>query len=453
MQRRWTPTRISSFAVAAPTVPRSFWTRLMCSVGATVLPIIGTLASVQPSMAAGSKQVVYQTKDGHIHELFKTTDGDWGHADLTQLTRAPPTAILGGAGFEPETSPVGYAWDAGASKQVVYWGQDLHVYELYVTRGGSWQHADLTQLTGAPIPNLGKDFPVMWGRLNAYAWETGKSKQVVYLTPDGHVHELYAQSGGSWHHADLTAITRAPPAETNVYSPCHFASGYAWETGKSKQVAYITPNGHIHELFVLLGANWHHDDLTSLSGGDPIDPDRVKHGACRFQGYGWEAGRSKQVAYQDIDDPPKESGNIEEIYTKLDGHWFYAYLGYPTDDYRIFSSAYAWEVGGYKQVVYKDSRDAHIWERYIRVGEGWRFNDLTELTGAPTPSTDQVLGYSWEAGKSKQVVYTTRDGHIHELSVGLDGNWQHKDVMTEVKGDTPPPPANGSLLSAFGWNG
>jgi hypothetical protein len=48
----------------------------------------------------------------------------------------------------------------------------------------------------------------MWG----YSWEAGQSKQVVYLTNDGHIHELYVTVGGTWKHADLTAITGAPIA-------------------------------------------------------------------------------------------------------------------------------------------------------------------------------------------------------------------------------------------------
>ena len=44
-----------------------------------------------------------------------------------------------------------------------------------------------------------------------YSWEVGQSKQVVYRTADGHIHELYVVKGGAWQHADLTAITGAPP--------------------------------------------------------------------------------------------------------------------------------------------------------------------------------------------------------------------------------------------------
>jgi hypothetical protein len=446
MLGRGKPTHTSRFAIAALTARRSSWTSLICSAGIVVLPILATLASAQPSAAAGSKQVVYQTRDGHIHELSMTIDGTWQHADLTQLTGAPPT----GTRFwgEDDTSPVGYAWNAGASKQVVYWGEDVHIHELYMRRGGSWQHADLTRITGAPIPVNERGNPQPRGPLSAYAWETGKSKQVVYLTWDGHIHELYVQLDGNWHHADLTRIAGAPTAEAG-FTPCSFVSGYAWETGKSAQVAYITSNGDIHELYLQLGGNWRHADLTAVSGGWPIDPDRIKNFECRFKGYAWEAGGSKQVAYQLVEDRHSNFDLIGEMYVRLGNRWFFANTSLNTNEEQCtLSSAYAWEAGESKQVVCKDIRDAHILELYT-VGGAWQSADLTELTGAPTPITSQVLGYSWEAGKSKQVVYTTRDGNIHELSIGLGGTWQHAD-LTELTG--APRPAEGSLLSAYGWN-
>jgi hypothetical protein len=38
----------------------------------------------------------------------------------------------------------------------------------------------------------------------------GQSKQVVYGTNDGHIHELFVIKGGTWQYADLIAITGAP---------------------------------------------------------------------------------------------------------------------------------------------------------------------------------------------------------------------------------------------------
>jgi hypothetical protein len=96
-----------------------------------------------------------------------------------------------------------YAWEKGGTKQVVYRAADGHIHELFVAVGGSWSHADLTRMTGAPQPAPDTAFA-------GYEWEAGGSKQVVYLTADGHIHELFVAMGGSWSHADLTQMTGAP---------------------------------------------------------------------------------------------------------------------------------------------------------------------------------------------------------------------------------------------------
>jgi hypothetical protein len=226
--------------------------------------------------AGGSKQVVYITADGHIHELFVSVGGSWSHADLTQVAGAP--LILNQVSF------AGFEWKAGGTKQVVYPTPAGHLHELFVSVGGSWSHADLTQMAGAPSEN--NVFPV----IAVCEWKAGGTKQVVYRGADGHIHELFVSVGGSWSHADLTQMTGAPQPE--------FASGFAsyqWEAGGSKQVAYITADGHIHELFVSVGGSWSHADLTEMTGAPRPQPDTA------FAGYEWKAGGTKQVIYRTED--------------------------------------------------------------------------------------------------------------------------------------------------------
>ena len=292
--------------------------------------------------AGQSKQVLYTTDDGHLHELFVAVGGKWGQADLTALTSAPSAFRI-----------VGYGWEAGRSKQVVYTASDSHIHELFIAVGGKWGHADLTTLTGAPSAKASV--------ASGYGWEAGRSKQVLYTTSDGHIHELFVAVGGKWGHADLTAITGAPLA---FQSP----SGYSWEAGRSKQVIYQTEDGHIHELSVAVGGKWGHADLTTLTGA-PLAQEII-------DGYSWEAGRSKQVAY-----------------------------------------------------IARD--DHHIHELFVAVGGGWGHANLTALTDAPLVGGGGAFGasgYSWEAGRSKQVVYTTSDRHLHELFVAVGGKWGHADL-------------------------
>jgi hypothetical protein len=230
--------------------------------------------------AGQSKQVVYGTNDGHVHELSVIEGGAWQHADLTAITGAPPAQV--GLKLIGE----GYSWEAGKSKQLVYRTNDGHIHELSVVKGGTWQHADLTAITGAPtLPHWGRFFD--WG----YAWEAGQSKQILFGSPGpgGRIYELYMIKGGAWQYADLTAITGAPPLHS---SPSVWPSpGYSWKAGQSKQVVYQASDGHIHELYVIKGGPWQHADLTAIAGAPSLGAPVV------FHGYSWEAGQSKQVVY------------------------------------------------------------------------------------------------------------------------------------------------------------
>ena len=362
--------------------------------------------------AGQSKQVVYRTGDGHIHELYVVKGGAWRHVDLTAMTGAPAARSLNN----------GYSWEAGQSKQVVYETHDGHIHELSVIKGGAWQHADLTVITGAPL--------ILEYILSSYSWEAGQSKQVVYRTVNNRIHELSVIKGGAWQHADLTALTGA-------HYPNDFIFGHGWEAGQSKQVVYATDNdatqnGDIHELSVTVGGAWQHADLIALTGAPPASASQ------RIYGYGWKAGRSKQVVYWTND------GHIHELYMIKGlikgGPWQHADLtaltGAPpvgsTFIYHLFHG-YSWEAGQSKQVVYRTD-DGHMHELYVTVGGTWQHVDLTAKTGAPVVAGDNVLfnGYSWEAGQSKQVVYPTNDGHMHELYVTVGGTWKHVDLTAKT---------------------
>lgn len=183
--------------------------------------------------------IAYYTKDGHITELIPAAGGPI-QTDLTALTGAPPGNLS--TALASYTENITYP-----AKQVDYLTSDGHIHELWVgVANPSWNHSDLTQITGSP-PSSGTS-------ISCYAWQI--QKQVVYLTNDGHIHELSVAAGSSWIHTDLSQITGAPP------SPGRSLCGYGWQSGSTKQVVYVTNDGHIHELFVPSGQSWAHADLT-----------------------------------------------------------------------------------------------------------------------------------------------------------------------------------------------
>lgn len=82
----------------------------------------------------GTARVIYRGDDEHIHELWYTTATGWGHGDLSALSGAAPAA----------SDPFGYFTAFDSTARVIYRGHDNHIHELYYTSGGSWGSADLT---------------------------------------------------------------------------------------------------------------------------------------------------------------------------------------------------------------------------------------------------------------------------------------------------------------------
>jgi hypothetical protein len=365
--------------------------------------IVANVQATRPWAAPESEQLQVRNQKDSKHysvvipaayDTFAPRDGTWRGADLTQLAGAPVAGV---------DSLAGYSWGTGGAKQVAYIGADNHIHELYVSTYRPWAYADLSQLTGAPA--------VTGAALAAYAWETGRSKQVVYLTANGHVHELYVSSGGAWAHADLTQMTGAPPASGSALA------AYAWESGGSKQVVYMTADGHIHELFVTVGHSWAHADLTQITGGPPA-------AGSNLVGYAWEVGESKQVVYTTADGHIHE---LYVSIGKNWGHADLTQLtNAPAVNGGAFV-AYAWEEAGTKQVAYL-TNNGHVHELYVGVGQSWAHADLTQITGAPSAAGTALGGYSWKNGNSKQVVFLDANGHLNELWVRTGGSWSAADL-------------------------
>jgi hypothetical protein len=89
--------------------------------GATGAPLIAGEPCGYVFKAQATQHVVFRGDDYHVHELSSAADGVWQHDDLTQLASAPGVV----------SDPFGYAFEAQGSRHVVYQGADDHVHELY----------------------------------------------------------------------------------------------------------------------------------------------------------------------------------------------------------------------------------------------------------------------------------------------------------------------------------
>lgn len=315
---------------------------------------------------------------------------------------------------------VGFDWPEGHSKQVAYISQDRHIHEVHVSNGGTWQHTDLTTLAGAPLATS--------RFLVGYAFPAGGTKQVAYLGPEGHIHELWVAPGGVWQHANLSTITGAPPA-------IQITAGYSWTAGRSKQIVFVGDDAHLHELSAEEGRPWRHIDLSAITNA-PLPS------SYSMVGYEWTERCSKQLVYVGRD------GHLHELFLTSGGAWEHQDLSAVTNAPRAFDVmvGYEWRDGRAQQIAFV-SEDSHIHELSMPAGQPWQHADLTVITSAPA-AANVLTGYAWNAGHSKQIAYLGQDGHIHELSVEAGRSWQHVDLTSQA--DAPITPV--SSLSGYAWS-
>src|SRR5579884_3198821 len=300
-----------------------------------------------------TQQIAYVSRmsNGHIHELVMREDHPWNYADLM----AQPT----GAPSSDGMTLVGYAWRAGGTKQVIYTGLDAHIHELAAGVTGMWRYTNVTESTGAPLAE--------GGVLGGYTWEGQKTKHIVYMSGDGHIHQLTRGLEGTWQHTDLTQITDAQLAEGTALT------GYAWETGKTQHVVYTGNNGNVYELSAGLDNTWRAADLTRMTSAP------LASGPA-LTGYSWETGGTGQVVYVGTDQ------HVHELAMDTSGHWSHTDLtnliGIPdaSDDVIV---AYEWAAPFAKCVFYLDTAEnPHIHMLMLKHGNSWQHTDLTKLTGA-----------------------------------------------------------------------
>jgi len=236
---------------------------------------------------AGTKQLVYYGRDGHLHELSAAVVGLWRHTDLTEATSAP---------FADNALLAAYAWEGGNTKQVVYVGEDGHIHELMSGVDGQWNHADLMAETGAPLAGD--------AALASYAWEYGNTKQVVYTGSDGNVYELVFRQNSRWSFTDLTSLTGAPLAVGSALA------AFAWETGLSKQVVYVDRNHHLIELHKTLQETWKHTNLSQMLRLPESSQDVLA-------AHEWTPEFAQHIAYLDTAENP----HIHSMILKHGEHW------------------------------------------------------------------------------------------------------------------------------------
>src|SRR5260221_257151 len=81
-----------------------------------------------------------------------------------------------------------------------------------------------------------------------------------------------------------------------------------------------------------------------------------------------------------------------------------------------------WQAGRTQQIAYASSMNAngHIYELVMYQDHPWSVEDIMrQPIGAASADGFALVAYDWKAAGTKQLVYSGRDGHLHELSAGV----------------------------------
>lgn len=220
-----------------------------------VLPATDTVVANATGFVA-SEQVVFQDADGYFRALMRVRGASWGDLNLTATTGATPGDAAAFTAF---------ANDVAMWTGVYYLDSQFHVREL-----GGVQTVDQPWgppfVGGADLTRISKAGAANGALIASSGWTAGLTKQVAYFGQDGHVYELscpFDPQDGGWLPTDLSAAADAPVLD--VIALVSFES----QGTKSKHVALLDRGGHVHLLSYGPLPPWKYLDLT-MSFGAPL---------------------------------------------------------------------------------------------------------------------------------------------------------------------------------------
>ena len=168
---------------------------------------------------------------------------------------------------------------------------------------------------------------------------------------------------------------------------------YEWPLNGTSHIAYETGDNHIHEMVIGQRGRWIDDDITRVAGGPELE-DAILAGSS------WPDGQTQQIAYASAMDA---NGHIYELVRYQDRPWsFEDIMRQPigaalADGFALVS--YSFRAAGTKHIVYS-GRDGHLHELSAGVTGMWKYTDLTQLVGAPLAENELLAAYDWKAGKT-----------------------------------------------------
>lgn len=197
---------------------------------------LGVITLGSPFVGSRGVNIVpFRGWDFRIHSLYWKGNDRPGWDNLSKVAHTPRAQYYP---FSPQYSPdpVGYYTAHDDTHQIVYRGQNDHLYELFWEDDAPVQGWDLTQRSAAPLAT----YSVC--NFSAFYSAGTNTKHVIYVTRDLRLHDISWTPGSSRpQHVDLTTRHNAPPARGR---PASFAVD--WDN--TQHVVYRGNDNHIYEL-------------------------------------------------------------------------------------------------------------------------------------------------------------------------------------------------------------
>lgn len=194
-------------------------------------------------------QIYYQTSAGHVQEIYQFPNTTaWSTADLTHRTTKNGVPEI-----KAQTMDCGFASKFHNTKQVYFRDQDGDIYELFAPGSRAWTCSNITEKAKAPRADGGVVVGCASGSF--------KSLLLYYRTSDGRLHELSTTDRKLWSHLEIT--TRSG-TNTPFAGPDYMA--FAYDSTRSKTVVFLTDDHHVNKLTAVLNGPWEHADLSNYTG-------------------------------------------------------------------------------------------------------------------------------------------------------------------------------------------
>jgi hypothetical protein len=338
----------------------------------------------------------------------------------------------------------GYQWPDDHSEHVLYIGRDdRHIHELWLQKGGSWQHNDLIQNNcngrfTLPPPAFSNSVDVA-----GFVFTEDRSEHVAYIGTDLHLHELWLKSmaaGGDncWHHTDLTTVAGT------LADPAGAVAAYEWPDDHSEHFVYRGQDGYVHEISNSLVNGWRGNDFSTSP---------TAQGAVAA--YVWPSDHSEHIVYIGTD------SNVYELWkSRFSSNWGITNIGFAAGS---ALAAYAWPEDNSEHILSVDYYlNPGVIENYLTGSPPWNvvnlFVQVHSTSGEdypPQPNSVALAGYVWPSNHTEHAIYVGFDNDVHELYLKRgEFLWHHNDLSSTVQnlaGQNPTAPNPSTGLAGYVW--